>query len=245
MVRKRSCLCSALVVIAGCSSSSPPQAGFAGQPDGGTKGAVDAGGSGSPADAGSGSGGDSGSAQSGVLLPFYVSDQFLPTGFMGDSMASMSAITLSHDASMCKTPRAQGAGGDCYTVIWAPSVGDGGSAWAGVYWQSPANNWGSKPGKAIAPGAQKVSFYAAGAVGGETIQACSGGINAMGASATLPYADTFSVKHPPITLTTSWTHYELSLQGASYTSVLGAFCWVASATSSEQVTFYLDDIKWE
>jgi hypothetical protein len=244
------CLFPALAAAAACSSSSSPQGAPSSVSDSGIPVVADAGDSGSKGsghgDAGSSTdAGDAGPTQSGVLLPFYVSDQFLPTGFMGDSKASMSAITLSHDSSMCKSPRQTGAGGDCYTVTWAPSLGDAGAAWAGVYWQSPANNWGSKPGKAIAPGATKLSFYAAGAMGGETIQVCAGGINAMGASASLPYADTFSVKQPPITLTTSWTQYELSLQGTSYTSVLGAFCWVASATSSESVTFYIDDVQWE
>jgi hypothetical protein len=181
-----------------------------------------------------------------VPLPFYVSDQFQPTGFMGDSTASMMAITLAHDATTCKTPRQTGAGGDCFTATWAPNLGgDAGAAWAGVYWQSPANNWGAKPGKAIAAGASKVSFYAAGAVGGEQIQLCAGGINASGATAALPYGDTFTAKQPAITLTTDWTQYEISLQGTTYTTVLGGFCWVAAATATESVTFYIDDIQWQ
>jgi hypothetical protein len=246
MTRNQWCLFPVLAAAAACSPSSSPQGASSGASDSGPPVVTDTGDSGSKGSSGPDAGGaDAAPTQSGVRLPFYVSDQFLPTGFMGDSQASMSAITLSHDASMCKSPRQTGAGGDCYTVTWAPSVGDAGAAWAGVYWQSPANNWGSKPGKAIAPGATTLSFYAAGAVGGETIQACAGGINAMGPSASLPYADTFSAKHPPITLTTSWTRYELSLQGTSYTSVLGAFCWVASTTSSESVTFYIDDVQWE
>jgi hypothetical protein len=174
-----------------------------------------------------------------------VSDQFVPTGFMGDSQASMAALTLAHDATTCKSPRQTGAGGDCFTAKWTPTLADGGAAWAGVYWQSPANNWGAKPGKPIAPGATKVSFYAAGALGGETIQVSVGGINNGAATATLPYGDTFSIKQPAITLTTAWTHYEVPLTGATYTSVLGGFCWVLSATGSESVTFYVDDVKWE
>jgi hypothetical protein len=180
-----------------------------------------------------------------VKLPFYLSDQFVPSGFMGDSTASMTAITLTHDAASCKTPRQTGAGGDCYGVVWAPSLGDAGAAWAGVYWQSSANNWGSKPGKAIAPGATKVSFYAAGAAGGEQISLCAGGINATGATATLPYSDTFTVKQPAITLTTTWTQYQLPLTGTSYTTVLGGFCWVSNTTTTENIKFYIDDVKWE
>jgi hypothetical protein len=206
-----------------------------------------------PADSGlnpqptdSGSAPDTSVSTPAVKLPFYLSDQFVPSGFMGDSTASMMAITLTHDAASCKSPRQTGAGGDCYGVVWAPTLtGDAGAAWAGVYWQSSANNWGSKPGKAIAPGATKISFYAAGAAGGETIQLCAGGINSMGTSATLPYGDTFKVQEPAITLTTTWTQYELPLTGASYTTVIGGFCWVTSTTKSENVKFYIDDVQWE
>lgn len=251
------------VVAAGCSSSSTPQNSPTNGNNSNNNPSDDAGEDaalGQPTPAGGDDGGtpttfDAGPAPSGfdaslptatpVTLPFYVSDQFVPTGFMGDSTASMTAITLAHDTTTCKSPRETGAGGDCFTATWAPTVGDAGSAWAGVYWQSPANNWGAKPGKPIAAGAQKVSFYAAGAVGGETIQLCAGGINAAGATATLPYSDSFTVKQPAITLTTSWTQYEISLQGTSYTTVLGGFCWVASTTASESVTFYIDDIQWE
>lgn len=176
-----------------------------------------------------------------VPLPFFVSDQFVPSGFMGDSPASMNAITMKHDSASCKSPRPPGAGGDCYSITWAPTPPDGGSAWAGVYWQSPSDNWGTKPGKAIAPGATKVSFYAAGAVGGETIQLCTGGIG----SASTAYKDTFSAKSQPIALTTAWTRYEISLQGASYTSVLGAFCWTAAASAPMSAQLYIDDLKWE
>jgi hypothetical protein len=157
----------------------------------------------------------------------------------------MAAITLAHDTTTCKSPRQTGAGGDCFTATWAPTLGDAGAAWAGVYWQSPANNWGAKPGKVIAPGAQKISFYAAGKVGGEVITISAGGINASGASAALPYGDTFTAKEPAITLTTDWTQYTLSLQGTTYTSVLGGFCWVVSTTATESITFYIDDIQWE
>jgi hypothetical protein len=238
----------AAALAAGCAATGGPDPTGTQNPgnaDAGSTGPT--GPTGPPEDAGpvpdAGGGIDSG--PTGVALPFYVSDQFVPTGFMGDSQASMSAITLAHDTTTCKTPRQPGAGGDCFTATWTPQLGDAGSAWAGVYWQSPANNWGAKPGKAIVPGATKVSFYAAGAVGGETIQVSAGGINANGANASLPYGDTFTVKLPAVTLTTAWTKYELSLQGTSYASVLGGFCWVASTTASESVTFYIDDIQWE
>jgi hypothetical protein len=239
MVRNRVPLLALALAAASCSSSPaglPP----AGSPDGSTQG--DDGG----VPAQEASTGDDASGSSGVALPFYVSDQFVPTGFMGDSTAQTNNITLAHDAVTCKAPRPPNAGGDCFTATWAATLAAGAaSAWAGVYWQSPANNWGALPGKAIAPGAQKVSFYAAGAKGGEVIQLSVGGINANGADPSLKYGDTFGIKAPPITLTTDWTQYEISLQGAQYTTVLGGFCWVATSTTGQSVTFYIDDIQWE
>jgi hypothetical protein len=229
------------ILLAGCSSGSAGV--FQPSPDAG-QGGDDSGG-GQDAQGGDDSSPASEAGGGGVPLPFYVSDQFVPTGFMGDSMASMSAITLAHDTTTCKSPRNPGAGGDCFTATWAPQIAGPSPAWAGVYWQAPANNWGALPGKAIAPGATKVSFYAAGAVGGETIQLCAGGINYNASSSMLPYSDTFQAKPPAITLTTSWTAYSIPIQGAQYTTVLGGFCWVASAAATESITFYIDDIQWE
>jgi hypothetical protein len=249
MFRNSLLLVVAAAAAASCSNASPSGSSPQGVADASTQGGNDSGASGNDSGATGDQDGAQGSdapATSGVGLPFYVSDQFVPTGFMGDSTASMNAITLAHDATTCKSPRQPGAGGDCFTATWAPTLsGDAGSAWAGVYWQSPANNWGALPGKAIAPGATKVSFYAAGAQGGETIQVSVGGINANGANPNLKYGDTFSIKLPPITLTTNWTQYEIPLQGAQYTTVLGGFCWVVTSTASESITFYVDDIQWE
>ena len=42
--------------------------------------------------------------------------------------------------------------------------------WAGVYWQNPANNWGSKKGGFDLTGMTKLTFWARGANGGERIE---------------------------------------------------------------------------
>jgi len=175
-----------------------------------------------------------------------VSDQFVPSGFMGDNQLSMDGMKVSIDAADCKTPRQSGAAGDCYKVTWAVDLPDaGGAAWAGVYWQSPANNWGAKPGKLVSPGATKVSFYAAGVVGGEKVQFTIGGINTKGTDPTLTHRDKFTVTQPAITLTTDWTKYEVPLTGATYDEVLGGFCYVIAATQSGTTTFYIDDVTWQ
>jgi hypothetical protein len=163
---------------------------------------------------------------------------------MGDSPADFNAVMMSSDASKC-LPRQSGAKGACYTISWTPTPLAGQkSAWVGVYWQYPSNNWGAKPGKSVASGASKVTFSAAGAAGGEQVQFIVGGVNTSGGNASLPYADTFTA-HTAATLTTSWTSYEVSLAGDSYSSVIGAFAWSITTSSTTPITFYIDDIEWE
>jgi hypothetical protein len=183
-----------------------------------------------------------------VALPFAVSKEFYPSGYMGDSMTDFTAINIATAAASCLAPRTMGAEGDCYTITWTPHfVPMAKSAWVGVYWQYPGNNWGSKVGKTIAPGAKKVSFYAAGDKGGEQIVFLVGGINNPQSTTdpTLTHMDGFKASSPPETLTKTWTQYSVDLTGAQYTQVLGGFAWTITTMSMDPVKFYLDDIRWE
>jgi hypothetical protein len=221
----------ALALAAGCSSTPTPAAGTTPAMDSGAPPIGD-----DTSDAG---------AAAPVSLPFTVSDEFTPSGYMGDSPDDFNGIQMSKDESDCLAPRSQDAAGDCYTVTWTPLLASGApSAWVGVYWQYPTNNWGARPGKAIAAGATKVSFYAAGKAGGESLHIDIGGVNVKGVDPTLTNKDQFT-KGLDITLTTAWTHYEIPLTGATYDTVIGGFSWVAKATSTTPVTFYVDDVRWE
>jgi hypothetical protein len=163
---------------------------------------------------------------------------------MGDSPTDFNGIKMSADTSACPT-RAPDAKGACYSVTWTPTfVPDAGSAWVGVYWQYPSNNWGALPGKPVNAGATKVSFYAQGAKGGEAIEFLAGGVNVSGGNAALTHADTFSAT-TQITLTNAWQQYEVSLTGDTYSDVIGAFAWSITTTSTDPITFYVDDIEWE
>jgi hypothetical protein len=177
-------------------------------------------------------------------LPFVVSDEFVPSGFMGDSPTDFNGIKMSSDSTKCPT-RVAGALGACYTIAWTPTfVGDAGSAWVGVYWQYPSNNWGAKSGRIVAPGAKKVTFSAVGAAGGEAVEFIVGGVNNPAGAVVLPNADSFNV-HTDATLTTSWASYEVSLADSSYSSVIGGFAWSITSSSKTPVTFYVDNIEWE
>jgi hypothetical protein len=197
-----------------------------------------------PEDSGTGGGEDVTVDRPKVALPFSVSDEFAPSGFMGYSPEVVAGIKMSKALTDCKTPRPADAVGDCYKASFDAVVASN-PVWAGVFWQSPTDNWGKKPGRPIAPGATKVTFYAAGAVGGEKIEFKVGGININGSDSTLPYRDKFQANIPAVTLTTDFQKYEISLEGAQYDEVLGGFCWVTAAAASGNTTFYLDGIRWE
>jgi len=216
----------------GCSApgSTPPAGAHTGSSGGGS------GGSGSS----SGSGDDGGP----LALPFTVSDDFVPSGFMGDSPTDFNGIAMSADTSACPS-RAPNAVGACYSVQWTPTfVPDAKSAWVGVYWQYPSNNWGALPGKPVSAGATKVSFAAMGAKGGEVIQFLAGGVNTTGGNPALTNADSFSAT-ASVTLTSSWATYEVPLTGDTYSSIIGAFAWTITTSATDPISFYVDDIVWE
>jgi hypothetical protein len=192
-----------------------------------------------------GSGSSSGTSDTGpATLPFVVSNYFVPSGFMGDSPTDFNGIKMSSDASQCPT-RQSGVEGACYSVSWTPTPLSGQkTAWVGVYWQYPSNNWGAKPGKSVAAGATKVTFLAQGAAGGEQIEFLAGGVNTAGGNASLTYADTFTAT-TNVTLTNTWAPYEVDLTGDSYSSVIGGFAWTITTSSTAPITFYVDDIVWE
>lgn len=115
-----------------------------------------------------------------------------------------------------------------------------GQGWAGVYWQNPPNNWGTKKGGFDLTGMTKLVFWARGAKGGEVIQKfVVGGIKGT-------YPDSTSVEMGPVELTDSWKEYTINLAGKDLSYINGAFSWVMTAdTNPEGATFYLDDISFE
>src|SRR3954452_23930957 len=113
------------------------------------------------------------------LLPFVVDSAFVTSGFMGDG-ATAGVVTMvpakPGDSTDCNGARASPTSvGSCHSIVYAPPT-SGGEGWAGVYWQYPANNWGTKPGYGIPAGAKKVTFKAKGAAGGEKVAFLAGGI---------------------------------------------------------------------
>jgi hypothetical protein len=171
-----------------------------------------------------------------LQLPFYVyhgfharENHFAPSGWMGD----YGDIRFSDNF---KDPKSQ------KPVIQVTYTGKGskGNGWAGIYWQNPPNNWGSRNGGFNLNGAKKVLFNARGEKGGEIVsQFKIGGISGN-------FSDSGSAAVGPVTLTKEWKPYEISLEGQELSSISGGFCWTMTHDDNpDGATFYLDDIRYE
>jgi hypothetical protein len=117
----------------------------------------------------------------------------------------------------------------------------GPNRWAGLCWQNEPDNWGDRPGANYSDGRfSKLTFWARGEAGNEVVEFKAGGI----ANRAKKYRDSFLVSIGRQALSKEWKQYEFNLRMASQTSVIGAFCWVASAdyNAGSRMTFYLDDI---
>lgn len=170
--------------------------------------------------------------------PFYVykefhsrDNHFAPSGWMGD----YGDLRLDDHWR----PAGKKDGETAVKIIYS-AQGRQNNGWAGMYWQNPANNWGSRPGGFNLNGMKKVLFRARGEIGGERIEEFK--IGGM----TGDYADSGSASIGPITLTKDWKTYEISLEGQELSSITGGFCWTANRDGNPQgATFYLDDIRYE
>jgi hypothetical protein len=172
-----------------------------------------------------------------ISLPFRISDEFSPTGYMGDGEQVGPLTSNDGDTSKCME-RPAGVAGQCYRFDYKP----GSRLWAGVYWQFPANNWGAYPGKVIAAGATKVTFWAAASKKEAKIKVRIGGIK----DATLPHQDTLAVEKE-LVITDTMKQYTVELGGKGYEGgVLGAFAWTygSAPEDSAGVQLYFDGLEW-
>ena len=247
--------------VAGSSSSGGGSPSFSGSSTGGA--GLPLAGSSNAATAGTstGAGGSSsGGTSSGpktlpLTLPFFVNapGNFVKSGFMGDAMLSVTAAPSELDKDgTCGGKRAAGKpGGDCDTFKLTPSA-TGKEKWQGVFYQFPANNWGTFPGRTIAAGAKSVKFQArasrsvavlfqVGMCDPKDATKCVDGFFAYPDS-----ADTTG----KITVGTEWTEVSVSLAGKDYSAgVHGAFSWnIANDDLLDDLSplqLYLDAISWE
>lgn len=129
------------------------------------------------------------------------------------------------------------------TCIRVSYKNNSGTRWAGMFWQNPANNWGTVPNAGYdLQGASKLTFWARGDKGGELITEFK-----MGGLASGEYFDSDSASLSQTQLTKEWKKYEIDLRGRDLSYVIGGFCWSTSIdiNDPEGIVFYLDDIKYE
>ena len=157
-------------------------------------------------------------------------NHFSPTGWMGD----YGDIKLNDKST--SNPH---GGSTCIEITYTGKASQG-ARWAGIYWQNPANNWGTRPGGYDLTGAKKFTFWARGAKGGEKIEEFKiGGI-------TGEYADSDVAGIGPVVLTTDWQQFTIDLEGKDLSSISGGFCWATNLDSTPQgCTIYLDDMRYE
>jgi hypothetical protein len=170
-------------------------------------------------------------------MPFYVysdrgaiTNHYIPSGWMGDWG------DIKFDAGWKENPY---LGTTCIKIIYTGAMSQG-ARWAGIYWQNPANNWGTVDGGYDLSKAKKLTFWARGEKGGERIEEFKvGGI--MG-----EYSDSDSASIGPVILNKEWTKYEIDLKGKDMSYIIGGFCWATNVdVNPEGAVFYLDEIRYE
>jgi hypothetical protein len=170
-------------------------------------------------------------------MPFYVysdrsssKNHFIPSGWMGDYG------DIKYESSSKEDPY---LGDTCIKLTYNGKKAQG-AGWAGIFWQNPANNWGTVDGGFDLSKATKLTFWAKGAKGGERIEEFKvGGI--MG-----EFSDSDSSVIGPVILNKDWTQYTIDLKGKDMSYIIGGFCWSANVDNNpEGAIFYLDEIKFE
>jgi hypothetical protein len=146
---------------------------------------------------------------------------YVPSGYMGDTNA------LNVDDSCKVKPH---SGSTCIAVTFSAKD------WAGIVWQSPANDWGDKPGGYNLSGARKLTFWARGKRGGEHVEFKFG---LLGAKAR--YRDSAS-GDLQTTLTSGWKQYTIGLAGKNLSDIKTGFVFVVSGSPQ---TFYIYDIRYQ
>jgi len=164
-------------------------------------------------------------------------NHFIPSGFMGDT----NDIRFNDQATDDVT-----TGATSIKIIYTARASQG-NKWAGIYWQSAQNNWGTRESGYDLSNFNKLVFQAKGAVGGEVITEVNlGGIitdSATGESVAFP--DSFSAKSGPIRLTNGWQEYSVNLAEKDLSYVNGGLVIVFNTAHAEEgQTIYLDDIRY-
>ena len=154
----------------------------------------------------------------GATGPWYVS------GYMGNTGA------MKVDDKCAEKPH---SGETCMKIEYSAN-----DNWAGIFWQSPANDWGDKPGGANLSKAATLVFWARGEKGGEKVSFFMGGIGKD-----KPFHDTANRKLENVTLKKTWTRYRIPLDGEDLSQIKTGFGFNFGG-QGKPFAFYLDDIEY-
>jgi hypothetical protein len=177
-----------------------------------------------------------GQLMNGTRLPFYVyhgfaspENHYAASGWMGDYSDLKYTDNFMSKADNKKVIRIE------YTAKASKGAG-----WAGIYWQHPANNWGSREGGYNLNGAKRLTFRARGERGGEKINEFKiGGLEG-------DYRDSGSAAIGPVELGKKWQDYTIPLDGQELSSIAGGFCLTMAGNDNPNgAVVYLDDIRFE
>jgi len=157
-------------------------------------------------------------------------NHYIPSGWMGDYG------DIKQNDRFMENPH---NGTTCFKIEYLPRRSQG-AGWIGIYWQNPANNWGSKKAGFDLTGARKLTFWARGDKGGEIVSEFKiGGL-------TGEFSDSDSAGIGPAMLTKEWKQFEIDLKGKDLSHIIGGFCLSANSDDNpDGFIIYLDDIKYE
>ncbi len=166
-------------------------------------------------------------------LPYLIygeeqGNNYVASGFTDNSNA------VAMDARCTDNPH---SGTTCIKAMYKESTGKG-----GVVWQSPANDWGDKPGGFDFTGARKLTFWARGGKGGENATFGFGYLTKDTAK-DKKYLDSDNGTLN-VTLTADWQFYTIYVSDKNLRQIKSGFFWSVEANGAP-VTLYLSDIKWE
>lgn len=170
--------------------------------------------------------------------PFYVykdkasaENHFVPSGWMG----SFKEIKFNDNVKEgCKE-------GSCIQVSYAAQ---GDPKWAGIYWQNPAQNWGSKDGGYNLNDYTKLTFWAKGIPDKTGLLPRIEEFKVGGITGEFP--DSGSTSIGPVELTKDWKQYTIKLSDMELSKISGGFCWSATADYNQNgMAFLLDEIRYE
>ena len=162
--------------------------------------------------------------------PFDVLANFIPSGWMGDGQSGRKYLQFDDTwKNKAHTP-------PCVKIDYTL----GPKKYAPIRWQNLPDNFGGSHGEDWSKkGYTRVTFWAKGNSGGESVEFIVGGTQ----DTNLPYKDSFRASTGKISLEKEWKKYTIDLKGQSLSCVIGGICFTTAPSSA--ITFYIDDVFYE